>query len=263
MMDEHDLSFLDARYFVDEETYNCPFCRRRNVKYTLVRTGEFDWNQTKKCHSYEVLCSSCKRSSLHLSFKPIHHTTHSGTKFTAGSAIDKHIFHSMPSSSFVLDPNVPKELRDLVKEAQGCLLMNYLVGSSACMRKCIYELVSRHKGEGDNAQKKIKSLKQKLPNVDPKVFDVLGELQWLASDPLHEESWKEWDSGHLRLMIEAVKEILYEVYVYPAVKKQRLQGIDTLRDRLREHKKSRAAGELEVVEISPETEAKGESTEDD
>ena len=52
--------------------------------------------------------------------------------------IDSSIFYSVPTSYFVIDKRIPKIIRDLITEADGSLKMNFLTGSSACMRKAIY-----------------------------------------------------------------------------------------------------------------------------
>lgn len=43
----------------------------------------------------------------------------------------------------------------------------------------------------------------------------------MTSDKIHEQSWDKWDSQHLKLFIETLKSILYEIYVYPEENKQR------------------------------------------
>ena len=42
-----DHSFLDTKYFIDNEIYNCPFCNRRHVKYSLLSREEFDFLRSK------------------------------------------------------------------------------------------------------------------------------------------------------------------------------------------------------------------------
>jgi len=36
-----DLSHLDKKYFIDPHIYNCPFCKRNNVSYSLIDTFSF------------------------------------------------------------------------------------------------------------------------------------------------------------------------------------------------------------------------------
>ena len=229
-----DNSDLDSKYFIDTTVYNCPFCNRRNVRYTLTDHLEFDWSAKKKCHVYVVKCSSCSRQSMHLSFEDISHDGrtsggYSYKMFNSGVDIDSHIFHSVPTSFFTIDTRVPKIIRELITEAEGSLKMNYLTGASACVRKSIYELLVHEEFADGTYKERIKSLKGKYPSIDSELFDVLGHIQQMTSDKVHEQSWEKWDSPTLKFMIETVKEILHEIYVLPDERRQRRNTIQQLR----------------------------------
>ena len=230
-----DKSYLDNKYFIDRSVYNCPFCNRRNVIYSLTNHLEFDWDTEKKCHVHVAECSSCNRQSMHLSFDSISYSgrTNMGYMYRMFVSdiedIDSHIFYSVPTSFFTIDSRVPKIIRELITEADGSLKINYLTGASACVRKSIYELLV-YEEFADGAHKdRIKSLKGKYPSTDPELFDVLGHIQQMTSDKVHEQSWDKWDSPTLRLIIETLKEILYEIYVLPDERKQRKNAIQQLR----------------------------------
>jgi hypothetical protein len=64
-----DQSHLDARYFIDRNVYNCPFCNRRNVAYRITGQVVFDWTDSKKCTVVFLVCTSCGNSSMHLSHR--------------------------------------------------------------------------------------------------------------------------------------------------------------------------------------------------
>ena len=230
-----DKSYLDHKYFIDSNVYNCPFCNRRNVIYSLTNHLEFDWDTEKKCHVHIARCSSCRRQSMHLSFDSIS----SSGRTTSGYVywmfvsdigdIDSRIFYSVPTSFFTIDKRVPKIIRELITEAEGSLKMNYLTGASACVRKAIYELLVCEKFAEGAYKDRIKSLKDKYPGTDPELFDVLGHIQQMTSDKIHEQSWDKWNAPTLRLIIETVKEVLYEIYVLPGERKQRKNAIQQLR----------------------------------
>jgi len=247
-----DQSNLDRKYFIDKVVYNCPFCNRRNVLYELVDRVVFNWSEQKKCFVHFVLCHSCQQKSMHLSYNDIAHqitNTEYRDKYalTPGwyfhddieDDIDSKIFYSVPTSFFVLDPRIPSVIRELVTEAGGCLKMNFLTGASACMRKAIYELMIFEKAEGADYETKIKSLKQKYPDTDPDLFDVLAHIQNMTSDKIHEQSWPKWDSKNLTLIIETLKAVLHELYVLPDEKKQRSTTIQQLRKDVVENKKTK------------------------
>jgi len=181
-----DQSHLDNRYFVDAHVYNCPFCNRRHVSYGVFDSCTFDWTTEKKCQVFFVRCDSCKRDSMHLTFRPlrIQHTGYYSGKeprYTfylpegakAGQVLDESFFYSVPTSFFALDQRVPRVLRELLTEAEGCLKTNFLTGASACARKIVYELARIEKGEGDDYEARIKSLKKVHPEVEPTYFDTL------------------------------------------------------------------------------------------
>ena len=229
-----DNSDLDSKYFIDQTVYNCPFCNRRNVSYALTNHLEFDWSAEKKCHVYVVKCSSCSRQSMHLSFEDISYNIRANNgyyywMFSSVVDIDPHIFHSVPTSFFTIDTRVPKIIRELITEAEGSLKMNYLTGASACVRKAIYELLIYEKFTDGAYKDRIKSLKGNYPSIDAELFDVLGHIQQMTSDKVHEQSWEKWDSPNLIFMIETMKEILYEMYVLPDDRKQRKNTIQQLR----------------------------------
>ena len=233
-----DKSYLDRKYFIDKNVYNCPFCNRRNVTYWLTKVIKFDWNETKICYVYLVECSSCGKVSMHLSYEKIYVLLKNLKIFFEDNIdIDSEIFYSVPTSFFVMDSRIPSVIRELMTESEGCLKMNFLTGASACMRKGIYELTIIEKAEGKDYESKIKFLKSKYSQIDPELFDILSQIKDLTSDKIHEQSWDKWDSSYLRLIIETLKIILHEIYVEPQIKIDRLKTIRCLREKLVKDKK--------------------------
>ena len=105
------------------------------------------------------------------------------------------------------------------------------------MRKAIYELLVLEKtGEGDY-ENRIKSLKGLHPDSDPKLFDILAHIQDMTSDKIHEQSWDKWDSPNLKLIIETLKTVLFDIYVLPEIKKERSLTIEKLQESLKKDKK--------------------------
>jgi len=228
-----DQAYLDKKYFIDEEVFNCPFCNRNNVAYR-IHTSEclvFDWKRDKKCYIYIARCTSCEKVSMHLSFQQIldeNYQFHGWRKFKADIDIDAHIFYSVPTSFFVIDSRIPNILRELITEAEGCLKMNFLTGASACIRKVIYELLIIEAIDGDSYQERIKALKRKYQQSDEQLFDILAHIQDMTSDKIHEQSWDKWDSSNIRLIAETLRTVLYDIYVLSAQKKDRSSSIQKL-----------------------------------
>ena len=239
-----DQSHLDQRYFVDSTIYNCPFCNRRHVSYSVFTDVTFDWTDEKRCRVFFVVCHSCQKRSMHLSFKKFDLRRFSrtpqdrGLRFDLpsdvddGAILDEAMFYSVPTSFFVLDERVPRVLRDLLTEAEGCLKSNYLTGASACVRKIVYELAKIENAKGDSYEDRIKSLKSVRSKVEPTYFDMLLTIQQVTSNKVHENSYDGWEGKHLRIILAALSEILHELYVLPAVRDDRRNAVLALRKEL-------------------------------
>ena len=239
-----DQSGLDKKYFIDEEVYNCPFCNRRNVVYAIRDSFRFNWSKEKICYGYLAQCASCKQMSMHLSFEDILNRKatvsfhgYTAYRFLPNIDIDANIFHSQPTSFFIVDNRIARILRELVTEAEGCLKMNYLTGASACMRKAIYELLVLEKAQGEDYDSRIKFLKKQHPDSDPSLFDILAHIKDMTSDKIHEQSWDKWDSPNLKLIIETLKTVLFDIYVVPEIKKERSISIQKLQESVKTDKK--------------------------
>ena len=237
-----DQSQLDRKYFVDDTVYNCPFCNRKNVAYKITGEHSFNWSNEKECFVYFVKCNYCDKESMHLSYEYIRdgrRAIQGIIPFLEDIDIDSKMFYSVPTSFFTVDSRIPRVIRELITEAEGCLKMNYLTGASACMRKAIYELLILEKaGEGDY-ESRIKSLKDKHPDSDPSLYDILSHIQDMTSDKIHEQSWNEWDSDNLKLIIETLKTVLYDIYVVPELKKARSNLVQQLLQKVRDKGKDK------------------------
>jgi hypothetical protein len=108
------------------------------------------------------------------------------------------------------------------------------------MRKAIYELTILEKAEGADYESKIKSLKKKYSDSDPALFDILAHIQGMTSDKIHEQSWDLWDSANLRLIIETLKTVLYDIYVHPKVKAERSKFVQQLLAKVTSDKKGKS-----------------------
>ena len=239
-----DQSHLDSRYFVDDRVYNCPFCNRRHVAYHICDSSRFEWSEGKCCTAFFVKCESCNNRSMHLTFEVLPYSFY-GTvgqerifRFDnedgvdMGLLLDNSFFYSVPTSFFVLDERVPRELRELLTEAEGCLKSNFLTGASACTRKIVYELGVLSGAEGERYEDRIKSLKGIHNEVDGAFFDTMLTIQQLTSSKVHESAYDGWEAKHLRVIVASLREVLHEIYVVPALRADRRKEVLALKDAL-------------------------------
>ena len=242
-----DDSYLDDRYFIDRHVYNCPFCNRRHVLYSVIMNWNFDWTDNKKCYIYLVECHSCEKRSMHLSYTDIEINIYRtvgnrnyyrfNEEFEKVEDPDELFFYSVPTSFFIQDQRIPRILRELMTEAEGCLKGNFLTGASACTRKIVYELGIIQKAEGANYEERIKSLKTINSSLDPTYFDTLLTIQQVTSDKVHEESYDGWQSKHIRLILSSLNEILHEIFVAPAILEEKRANIIKMKETILGSKK--------------------------
>lgn len=239
-----DKSHLDSRYFVSHFVYNCPFCNRRHVSYQIYDYVAFNWTDEKRCVAFFIQCQSCSKESMHLTFEKLgvsgigvvsgqHRWRFSAEEgVDMGKKLDEAFFYSVPTSFFALDERIPRVLRELITEAEGCLKSNFLTGASACARKIVYELGVLSKAVGENYEDRIKSLKGLHPEVEPEFFDTLLTIQQLTSTKVHENSYDGWEAKHLKVILASLSDVLNELYVVPALRADRRRAILSLKTEL-------------------------------
>lgn len=238
-MTQTDQSDLDIKYFIDKDKYNCPFCNRHSVTYSVIDSFGIDWSDNRKVYGYLVICGgdTCKKVSLHLSdyyfglysqkFWNTPTKKEVEVKTFMPENLDDYFFYHQPTTFFTLNSLIPEPIRNLVAEAEGCKKMNYMVGASGALRKAKYEFLKEQEAKGKKYQNKIKWLKKKHKNIDNTYFDALANIQNVTSTNLHEKesSWQPWTIKEFDYVLEAVKSVLEEVYATPIKRKGRLTKV--------------------------------------
>ncbi len=276
MTTSFDRSHKDKQYFIDGSTYNCPFCKRRNVKYKVAGTGSYDSSNTKTVYYYLINCSECRKTSFHLSKHELV-TTQRGsphydrifnypleeytTEYSANSTkpvkiesalldeknnpneLDDAFFYNQPTSFFTIDERIPKSTREPLNEAENALKSNYLTGASAGLRKAIYKLLKHESISETDTQggftphdKRVDQLKSKYPKIESELFDELKAVHMLTSQELHENDWEDFDAYTLQFLIGVTNEILIEMYVTPDETKKRREEIAALKNKAKPKK---------------------------
>ena len=190
---------------------------------------------------------------MHLTFQELQDKEFPYSRFKENVDLDQAFFYSVPTSFFVVDSRIPRVLRELITEAEGCAKMNYLTGASACTRKAIYELLALQGAKGENYDDKITNLRAKHPAVDSELFEIIGHIKDMTSDHVHEQSWIAWDSKHLQLFLETLKAVLHEIYVVPEEKKERASAVRALREQLGKAKNADAQSEKKQSPDEPKS----------
>ena len=254
-------SDLNNKYFIDDKAFNCPFCGLRNAAYTILAILEHDLSTTKKGKIIFVKCNRCGKISVHFAPYEILTSRWENTKigiyafYALRSSesisfhssknddspfdvdLDSKIYHSIPSSFFTMDERIPKKMRQLFDEAQECKKANLKTGASACLRKLIYTLLSdqlNKKAGKENVSLKdlgygnypdcIKAFKECCPDLT--VFiEPLEDITGITSDQVHENSWDEISSKDIEICLASIKDLLEELYVQPALLKERREAI--------------------------------------
>lgn len=264
MSESNDQSHLDRKYFIDETKYNCPFCNRKSITYSVIEKMEFNWSNDRIVYVYLVKCGgdTCEKVSMHFSDVDIEINNyerfvsfeHDGKNFYLSNLpeleLDGLFFYHQPTTFFTLDSRINGRIRRLVAEAEGCAKMNYLVGASGCLRKAIYELLeiekspkTDEKGAEIDYAGRVKILKSKYQTVPPEYFDALANIQGMTSEQLHEGGWKPWTQEEFRFLVETTKEVLTEIYVRPQEKSSVLQKILGLKPQKEEKEESDVTAE--------------------
>ncbi len=259
MTNHFDHSHRDKQYFIDGSIYNCPFCGRRQISYSVGPCGTFDESNTKTTYYYLVRCNYCKKISLHLSklnlvvvykntqvrcwdgeftFPPEEKKDINYAKGTPilnekGNVkeLDELFFYHTPNASFTLDERIDRVIREPLSEAYDCLHSNFLTGASACLRKSIYKFLQHEKIPENKHDVRIEVLKKKYPAIDSDLFNRLKAVHTLTSQELHENDWQDFDAHALRFLLEITKDILIAMYVAPYEKQKRNAELSKLQSK--------------------------------
>ena len=55
---------IEGKYFIDEDKYNCPFCKNRGIKYVVLGIAKFNEKTDKYIYAVFVECSHCHNVSI-------------------------------------------------------------------------------------------------------------------------------------------------------------------------------------------------------
>lgn len=160
-------------------------------------------------------------------------------------------FYHHPNSSFVIDKRIPPKIREAFDEANSCHKMSLSIGSSASLRKVIFEILShfeipKTKEIEDGGKKVVKKIPyferldllkdyilKKYPAVEGALINDVKSVYSLVSVPLHEQlpeetTFKEFTPAQFIFLMSVVESLLIEIFVETHERKERHKSIKTL-----------------------------------
>ena len=170
--------------------------------------------------------------------------TKSGPKMTKGITtkwdkdIDDLFFFHHPASPLSSHKDIPKQISNSIDEAIKCSKMGFLTGGSACIRKALYGILKQEgipEKEPDDPDKfmkvqdRISLLKDKIPNEAQKyLIDYLKPIHDISSKQVHENDLESFDRPELQQLIQAILELVDEIYVQPSIRQARKDKLDAI-----------------------------------
>lgn len=230
----------DKKLIIDAVRHNCSHCGTKSARYTNINFVRIDIENEKYLYAMFIQCYECGKISMHLiknlslNEELIHVTNvyQEGFWNNQGGVLnvdeidklDENIIMSIPTPTFIIDAEIPSELRGLLIEALKCVKENALTGASACIRKAIYQFLTKENAEGNNYDEKIKSIKKNWSQIED-YLDILKGIKGIASDQVHEDSFASFSSDEAKLYVSILEEIFREIYVIPNQRKRRKESI--------------------------------------
>jgi len=218
------------KLIIDVHKHNCSHCGTKSARYERIEFVKIDEIKDKKLFCMFITCSQCDKVSMHLlkdmkisrNYRGVEQYKHYGFRYngitilseTEVDALNEKIIMSIPTPTFLIDADIPSELRNLLLEALRCIKENALTGASACIRKAIYVFLKKENATGSNYDEKIKSIKTNWANL-AEYLDILKGLKGVTSEQVHEEPFSKFTSADAKKYVAILEEIFREIYVIP------------------------------------------------
>jgi hypothetical protein len=134
--------------------------------------------------------------------------------------------HSTAASSpafLTIDNRAPGAVRELIIEADGCLKAGFLTGGTVCAQRAIQTLLQHEGAEGASYEARLHALSQKYPSVPQSLFALCIRL---GESPSKEHP--ALDVERLKVLVVALKIMLYEIYVLGPDRVDRLKFLQQM-----------------------------------
>lgn len=247
------------RYFISRTQYNCPFCETKAVKYIVLGTHRFHWDKEswRKCVRIQCQEPECERISIHMTKYDVKENPYNramdlpvseetGEEWNE-SEIDDLFFYQHPNSTFSVDPRIPKKIREAMEEAASAQKLGHKIGSSAALRKAIFEILAHQKIPKtktiEGKMKKIryqerfdlleKKVKKENPNVDADLVRGMKKIYSLVSQTLHEklpeeQEWEDFTAPQFNFLLETVHSLIIGLFIIPVENEHRKNTLNKM-----------------------------------
>ena len=264
----------DDKYFISDKQYNCPYCGTGAVRYRVVGEEDFDFSNELSVRCIRIQCQepNCEKVSLHMTKYDVSSFDSDGSLFLPKKTvvnkdtgeeteenwdtdeIDELFFYNQPNSTFVIDTRIPKKIREALDEANTSHKMGLSIGSSAALRKAIFELLAFFKvpktEEPNKPEDKPKNIRyhdrldllkeiitKSYPSVDPTLLEDIKKIYSLSSQPLHERlssetEWIDFTPSQFLFLLEVVHSLLIQIFIIPSENKERKGKLSRLAQKI-------------------------------
>jgi len=124
-----------------------------------------------------------------------------------------------------LDDRIPASVRELLLEADGCVVGGFTTGATACAHRALEAILKMEKAEGVTQEARIRALGDKSTGAPALLVSVLTQL---GDGPAREAA--KLATNTLQLFLTTLKAVAYEIYVANPERAERLQHVRKLVD---------------------------------
>ena len=122
-----------------------------------------------------------------------------------------------------IDNRAPAAVRELIGESDGCLKAGFLTGGTVCAQRALQALLQHEGAEGATYEARMHTLSQKYPSVPQSLFALCIRL-----GDAHGKEHPALDVEKLKVLIVALKIMLYEIYVLGPDRVDRLKYLQQM-----------------------------------
>ncbi len=220
-----------------QEVFNCSVCKARTQHNLTQNSATYKQrvNLSKTAKPFEVeftrahyiyRCCSCLCDTYFL--VQLQHTCKLSAAGTSQNVtLPQTVVHRHPKYIPEDHEAAPKSIRGNLKEAEVCLAAGAPNAAGTMARRAIDEIVRLHKGTGKDLYARLESLRTNSL-ISSELIDIAHKIRSAGRNGAHAE-WEELSTEQARNVLFLLKEIIREIYITPAERKQRLKNMGALK----------------------------------